>query len=140
MRMPSISSRALSCGDEREHFFGGDVGGRRDQVAVDAKLGAGLHLVADVNLRCRHVAHQHRRQSRPDAVRGQLANLFGHFLLDGGGNRRAIENLLPSFCLQIHVSLRSAHGPAPGAADRRFGAKRGRNALPVSVHRVTSSL
>ena len=56
-----------------------------------------LHLVADVNLRGGHVAHQHRRQTGPDALRRQRANLFGHFLLDCRGNRRAVENSWHSF-------------------------------------------
>ena len=83
----------VELGDELEHLLGGDGGRRRDEVAIDAKLGAGLHLVADVDLRRGHVAHQHRSQPRPNAVRGQRADLFGHFLLDGCGNGRAIENL-----------------------------------------------
>ena len=54
--------------DQRVHLFGGDGVGRRDEVAVDPEFGAGLHLAANVNLRCCHVAHQHRGQARLDAT------------------------------------------------------------------------
>ena len=69
--MPSISSRCIQGTHHVHHLFRGDGVRRRDQVAIDAQFGAGLHFAAHVDLRSGHVAHQHRRQSRPDAPRRQ---------------------------------------------------------------------
>ena len=64
-----MSSRAVERGTSVEHLFGRDGVRRRNQIAVEAQFGAGLHLAAHIDLRRGHVAHQHRRQSRPNAVR-----------------------------------------------------------------------
>ncbi len=78
--------------NEVEHFFSGNGVGRRDEFAEKAKVGARLHLAANVNLRCRHVANKDGRQSRPNALCGKLQDLLRHFLLDCRGNRGPIEN------------------------------------------------
>ena len=57
--------------DEREQLFGGDGGGRRKGLARDAQFGAGLHLVAHVDLGSGIVADQHDGQSRRARGRGQ---------------------------------------------------------------------
>ncbi len=110
-----MSSRALSSATSVEHLFGGNRVGRRDEIAVEAELGAGLHLAADVDLGRGHVAHQHRGQPRPNALGGKRLHFFGHFLLDGRGNGRAIENLR-------HVTLQGTSyrlGLALGSARMR---------------------
>ena len=94
----------VEAGHEAEHLFGGDGFGRGDEVARNAQIGAGLHLAADINLRRRHMAHQHRRQPRPYALGCQQLHLFGHFLLDCRGNRGAIENLWHSSLHRTIVS------------------------------------
>jgi hypothetical protein len=93
-----------------EHVFGGDGVGRGDEVAEDAELGAGLHLAADVNLRCGVMAHQHSRQAGPNALGGQLLHFFSDFLLDGGGDCRAIENRWHHSLQRFMVSLRAGGG------------------------------
>ncbi len=79
-------------GDEVEHGFSSDVLGRRDEVAVDAEFGAGLDLVADVNLRGGDVADEHGGEAGADALGGEDADFFGDFLLDCGGNGGAVED------------------------------------------------
>jgi hypothetical protein len=103
----------IEAGDQGEHLLGADRGGRRNQLAVEAQIGAGLHLAADINLRCGHVAHQHCRQPRPDALRRQRADLLGHFLLDRRGNRHAIENPWHSSAPKLYRIV-----SCPGAAPR----------------------
>jgi hypothetical protein len=82
----------VESGDEVEHFSGGYGGGWRDEVAVDAKFGTGLHLAADVNLRGGDIAYEDRRETGTDALPGENADFFSNFLLDCGGNRNAVEN------------------------------------------------
>ena len=41
----------VELGDEGEHLVGGDALGRRDHLAEDAELAAGLYLAANVDLR-----------------------------------------------------------------------------------------
>ena len=77
-----MSSRSLRLAHHVEHVFGGDRVRRRDEIAEEAEFGAGLHLALHVDLRGRHMAHQHRGQPRPHSLRGQPPDLFRNFLLD----------------------------------------------------------
>ena len=98
-------------GNQLQHLLSGDGVGRRDEVAEDAQIGAGLHFVADVDLRCRHMAHQHRRKARPDALGNQRTDLIHNFPFDLCGNRRPIQNFwhpaLQRFIVSLHASPRS---------------------------------
>ncbi len=97
----------LTCvelGHQLHHLFSGDGGRRRNKVAENAQVGTALHFAADVDLRGGHVAHQHRRQARLDAARGQRPDLFGHLLLDRRGQRHAIENSRHLALLRFIVS------------------------------------
>ena len=78
------------------------VSGGRDEVAVEAEFGAGLHLAADVDLRCGDMAHQHCGQAGPDALCGERADLFGNFLLDRGGDGGAVEDFWHQISPRIH--------------------------------------
>ena len=102
-----MSSRALSWATSVEHFVGGDGVGRGDEVAGKTEFGAGLHLVADVDLGGGHVAHEHGGEAGPHAAWGECAHFFGDFLLDGCGDGRAIENLRHSWLQRFMVSPRA---------------------------------
>ena len=54
---------AVQIVDQRQQLGGGDAVGRRVLLAVDAKLLAALHLVADVDFRSGIVAGEHHGQS-----------------------------------------------------------------------------
>jgi len=97
----------VEAGQQFEHLFGGHGLGRRDVVAVEAEIGAGLHLAADIYLGRRHVAHQYNRQPRPDALGGERLYLFGHFALDFRGDGCAIENF---WHFVLHISIVSFRG------------------------------
>jgi hypothetical protein len=83
----------------------------RDQFAVDAQFLAGQHLVANVDLRGGDIADQHRGQAWTNTARGKGADFFSDFLLDGGGNRSAVEN-----CWHFVGS----HDPSYRARQRRW--------------------
>ncbi len=106
----------IELGDEREHFFSGDCAGRGDEVAIEAKLGAGLDLAADVDLRCRNMTHKHGGKPRLDAVGSEREDLFGHFLLDGCGNGRAVEDLWHSLLQSSWYRFGSGPGRMPGGS------------------------
>ena len=82
---------AVQLGHQREHLFRRDRFGRRDQVAAQAQFCAGAHLAAHINLRRRHMPHQHRGQPGLDALRRQRLHLACYFFLDRRCDRRAIQ-------------------------------------------------
>ena len=57
------------------------------------------------------MAHQHRGQARPNSLRAQALHLFRNFLLDGGRNGRAVQNL-------GHDSMLKAGGKVQGTRDQ----------------------
>ena len=73
MRMPSMSSRALRLATRSSISSVVTVSGGVMRSLIEAELGAGLHLAADVDLRRGHMAHQHRREPGPDALGGERA-------------------------------------------------------------------
>ena len=82
----------VQIGDQRQHLLGCDRLRRLDHFAEKAQLAACLDFTADVNLRSRHMAYQHRRQTGPDAPCSKQSNLFGDFRLDLRGDGRTIQN------------------------------------------------
>jgi hypothetical protein len=75
-----------------QHVFGGDGIRRRDQVAEEAEIGAGLHLAADIDLRSRHIANQHGCQAWANALCGEPAHILGDFILDCRGDCGSVQN------------------------------------------------
>jgi hypothetical protein len=77
--------------DERDHLRGGDRLWRRDLLAVDAELLAGLDLVAHVDLGGGVVAHEHGGEAGTEALRGEGAHLGADFIFDLRGDLGAVE-------------------------------------------------
>jgi hypothetical protein len=88
--------------DEVEHLAGGDGVGGRDEVGIDAELGAGLNFAADVNFRGGDVADKDSGEAGADTLGGEAADFFGDFLLDGGGNNGAVEDFRHANAPRIH--------------------------------------
>jgi hypothetical protein len=95
-------------GDQIEHGFSGDVFGRGDEVAEDAELGAGLDLVADVNLRGGDVADKHRGEPGPDALAARARTSSATSCL------MAAAMAAPSRILGIQYSKDSSYRFPPG--------------------------
>jgi len=74
----------------------------------------------------RHIAYQHRRQPRPDALPGQRAHLLRHFCLMVAAIRRAVEN---SCILRSPVHIVSL---CASTWDWAFPSLKQRGALPVT--------
>ncbi len=93
---------AIEGGNEVEHGFGGDVLGWRDEVAEDAEFGAGLDFVADVDLGGGDVADEDCGEAGTNALGGKDADIFGDFLLNGGGDGGAVEDSWHSCAPWLH--------------------------------------
>ncbi len=104
----------VECGHQVQHLLGCYGFGRRDQVAVDAKLFAGLHFTANINLRRGYVTHKYRRQPGPNSPPGQLPYFRLHFFLNRCRNSCPIEHsrhrLAPVFIVSPPVApLEESH-------------------------------
>ena len=69
-------------GNQRQHLFGGNGLRWSDELAEEAEFGAGLHLAANINLRCRDVADQDRRKAGANALYGERGYVGSDFGLD----------------------------------------------------------
>ena len=65
-----------------QHFLGGGRLGRGEGLGVDPQILARLHLIANVDLRSRIVAHQHDRQARRPAAVRQRGDARPQLVLD----------------------------------------------------------
>ena len=79
--------------DYFEQLLGGDAVGRGDGLGVDTQGGAGLDLVANVDLGTRVVARQNDGQPRGTALGGQLLDARFQLREDLIANAIAIEDI-----------------------------------------------
>ena len=78
--------------DHGEQLFGGNGIGRRDGFGVDAEIPAGFDFIANVNLGCGVVAHQHYRQAGQAPLRRERGHARFEVVHDLIANAISVED------------------------------------------------
>ena len=79
--------------DQRRQLFSSRQGRQFILLRMQPERLAGFDLAPHVNFRSRIISHDHRRESRFDSARFQLAHARGHVLFDLFGNGSAVQYL-----------------------------------------------
>ena len=111
----------VQAGHQVQEVLGRRRRGAFDPFTVEAKRLAGFHFIADVNLRSRILAHQHRREARRDPRRLQFSKLVAEFSLDLVPDFAAVKNAraqpASTYVMQpneFSIAARSGSRPAFG--------------------------